>query len=295
MDRLAAMAVFVRTVELGSISAAAEAMDLSAQLAGKQVRALEQSLSVKLLNRTTRRQSLTDSGRAFYERAKYILAEMEAAEALIAETRTIPRGHLRISAPITFGSRALAPALAEYLRCHPEVSVDLSLSNRTVDLIDEGYDLVFRTGALPDSGLLARQLAPYRLVLCAAPAYVNVRGYPHHPDDLLKHDCLVFSHTSMRREWIFEGSEGRIAVPVSGQFTTDSGEALRAAALAGQGIILQPRELVGDDLGNGTLIELLPTYPSPARLLHVVYAPDRRMTPKLRSFLDFTLEKFGVD
>lgn len=294
MDRLAAMAVFVKTVELGSISAAAQAMDLSTQLAGKQVKALEQSLSVKLLNRTTRRQSLTDSGRAFYERAKYILAEMEAAEALIAETRASPRGHLRISAPITFGSRALTPALTEFLRRYPDVTVDLRLTNRTVDLIDEAYDLVFRTGPLPDSGLLARQLAPYRLVLCAAPAYLATHGYPAHPKELLQHECLVFSHTSMRREWLFDGPDGPITIPISGRFTTDSGEALRAAALAGQGIILQPRELISDDLRDGRLVELLPAYHSPDRLLHVLYAPDRRMTPKLRSFLDFTYEKFGA-
>ncbi|MYM94913.1 LysR family transcriptional regulator [Duganella vulcania] len=295
MDRLTCMQIFVKAVERGSLTAAAEELNISSQLAGKQMRALEQSLGIKLLNRTTRRQSLTDSGRVFYERAKNILAEMEAAEALIAETRAVPRGQLRISAPITFGSRALAPAIAEFLSQNPEVSVELSLTNRTVDLVDEGYDLVFRTGVLPDSGLMARRLAPHRLMLCATPAYLAARGEPRSPEELRQHECLVFAHTSMRTEWTFNGPDGRVSVPISGRFSTDSGEALRAAAIANQGIILQPLELLRDEITAGRLVTLLPNYEPIARPLHAVYAPDRRMTPKLRSFLDFAIQKFGVD
>jgi DNA-binding transcriptional LysR family regulator len=174
MDRLACMKVFVKAVEAGSISSAAAELNLSSQLAGKQIRALEDGLGIKLLTRTTRRQSLTDSGQLFYERAKNILAEMEAAEALMAETRSEPRGRLRISAPITFGSHGLAPEIPEYLRQHPEVSIDLSLTNRTVDLVEEGFDVVFRTGDLPDSSLIARRLASYRLALCAAASYIKL-------------------------------------------------------------------------------------------------------------------------
>lgn len=289
------MQIFVKAVERGSLTAAAEELDMSSQLAGKQMRALEQSLGIKLLNRTTRRQSLTESGRVFYERAKNILAEMEAAEALIADTRAVPRGQLRISAPITFGSRALAPAITEFLSQHPEVSVELRLTNRTVDLVDEGYDLVFRTGALPDSGLMARRLAPHKMVLCAAPTYLAARGEPRHPDDLRQHECLVFAHTSMRTAWTFDGPDGRVSVPISGRFATDSGEALRAAAVAAQGIILQPRELLRDEISAGRLTTLLQDYEPIARPLHVIYAPDRRMTPKLRSFLEFAVQKFGID
>ena len=287
------MQIFVKAVERGSLTAAADELNISSQLAGKQVRALEQGLGIKLLNRTTRRQSLTDSGRVFYERAKNILAEMELAEALIAETRAVPRGHLRISAPITFGSRALAPAVAEFLSLNPEVSVELNLTNRTVDLIDESYDLAFRTGALPDSGLVARRLAPLRLVLCAAPTYLATRGTPGRPEDLVQHECLVFAHTSMRTEWSFDGPAGRVSVPISGRFATDSGEALRASAIAGQGIVLQPLELLRDEIAAGRLVPLLPDCEPIARPLHLLYAPDRRMTPKLRSFLDFAIHKFG--
>lgn len=293
MDRLACMKVFVKAVEVGSISSAAAELNLSSQLAGKQIRALEDGLGIKLLNRTTRRQSLTDSGQLFYERAKNILAEMDAAEALMAETRSEPRGRLRISAPITFGSHGLAPEIPEYLRQHPEVSVDLSLTNRTVDLVEEGFDVVFRTGDLPDSSLIARRLASYRLVLCAAASYIKLAEPLRTPSDLLKHECLVFSHTSLRTQWSFDGPEGRVTVPINGRFSTNSGEALRAAAVAGMGILLQPYELVADEIEAGRLVRLLPEYEPPARSLHALYASDRQMTPKLRSFLDFAVQRFG--
>ncbi|WP_296248412.1 LysR family transcriptional regulator [uncultured Stenotrophomonas sp.] len=293
MDRLHAMQVFTRAVELGSFSAAAVELDISPQFAGKQIQVLETGLGIKLLNRTTRRQSLTESGQLFYERAKNILAEMEAAEALMAESRATPRGKLRISAPITFGSHALAPLLPRYLQEHPEVTIDLSLSNRTVDLLDEGFDVVFRTGQLPDSGLQARVLAPLQLVLCASPAYIQRSPPLARPQDLTQHECLVFSHTSMRTEWQFEGAEGRVSIAIRGRFSTDSGEALRAAAIAGHGILLQPNALVADDLAAGRLQLLLPDHASPARELHMLFAPDRRMTPKLRSFLDFAQENLG--
>ena len=293
MDRLASMQVFVRTVELGSISAAAEELALSSQLAGKQLRALEDALGIKLLNRTTRRQSLTDNGRLFYERARNILAEMEAAQAQIDESQALPRGRLRISAPITFGSRALAPRLAEFMKQYPDVTVELSLTNRTVDLVDEGFDVAFRTGELPDSGLMARRLAPHRLVLCAAPSYLS-SGAPGTPDDLRQHECLVFAHTSLRTQWSFTGPDGTVTVPITGRFSTDSGEALRAAAVAGLGIVLQPIELLAKDIEAGRLTRILPAYEPISRPLHVLYAPDRRMTPKLRRFLEFAAEEFGA-
>ncbi|WP_247305143.1 LysR family transcriptional regulator [Ralstonia pseudosolanacearum] len=293
MDRLAAMQIFVRTVELGSMSAAAVELDLSSQLAGRQVRALEGALGVKLLNRTTRRQSLTDGGRLFYERAKNILAEMEAAQAQIDESRALPRGRLRISAPITFGSKALAPRLAEFMNQFPDITVELSLTNRTVDLVDEAFDAAFRTGDLPDSGLMARRLAPHRLTLCASPAYLKMRGQPRTPEDLRKHECLVFAHTSLRTQWSFDGPDGSVKVPIKGKFLADSGEALRAAAVAGVGIILQPAELLAEDIQTGLLTRLLKRYEPTPRPLHVLYAPDRRMTQKLRSFLDFASYTFG--
>lgn len=295
MDRLLSMSVFAKAVEAGSFSAAGETLRMSSQLVGKHVQTLEQHLGVRLLNRTTRRQHLTEAGLAFYERVKIILLEVEEAEGLAAVSRGTPRGRLRINAPVSFGVHALALRLPEYLSANPEVSVDMSLSNRFVDLIDEGFDVAFRVGELSDSGLIARALAPYRLRLCAAPSYLASHPRISHPAELEQHECLGFSYTELRTRWTFQGPEGDITVPVSGKLMVDSGEALLMAARAGMGILLQPCELVRQDLATGRLLELLPDYPVPTRPFHMLYAPDRRMTPKLRSFIDFVLEAFGAD
>ena len=293
MDRLTSMNIFVKAVELGSFSAAADALRMSPQLVGKHVQSLEQQMGVRLLNRTTRRQSLTDIGRSFYERARIILAEVEAADSLVAETRSVPRGHLKINAPVTFAIHALAPRLHEYLSAYPDVSIDLTMANRFVDLIEEGYDAVFRVGDLSDSGLIARRLDPYRLIACAAPAYLASRPPIKSPMDLQQHECLGFSHTALRTHWTFEGTDGRIAVPVSGRFMVDNGEALLPATLAGLGVMLQPAELVRSALESGQLVVVLPDYRIPTRPMHILYAPDRRLTPKLRSFIDFAVDVFG--
>ncbi len=293
MDRLTQMATFVKAVELGSFSAAADELNLSAQLVGKQVKMLEQHLGVSLLNRTTRRQSLTDFGRAFYQRAKMILADMQAAENLAAVTRGTPSGRLRINAPVTFGIRTLAPRLLEYMVRYPQVSVDLTLSNELVDIVDSGYDVVFRIGELASSGLKALSLMDYQLVLCAAPSYLARRPPITSPWDLQQQECLGFAFSDGRSHWSFDGPEGRIDVPITSRLTINQGDPLLSAAVAGLGVVLQPMELVGDALRDGTLVRLLPQYASPTSPMHVLYAPDRRMTPKLRSFLDFAVESFG--
>jgi len=294
MDRLNQMGTFVKAVELGSFSAAADDLNLSAQLVGKQVKLLEQHLGVSLLNRTTRRQSLTDFGRAFYPRAKMILADMQAAESLAAVTRGTPIGRLRINAPVTFGVRVLSPRLLEYMVRYPQVSVDLTLSNELVDIVDDGYDVVFRIGELPSSRLKARPLEPYELILCAAPSYLARRPAISTPLDLQQHECLSFSFSDGRSHWSFEGPEGRVEVTITSKLTINQGEPLLAAAVAGLGVVLQPRELVGGGLRDGTLVRLLPDYVVPASPMNILYAPDGRMTPKLRSFLDFATEAFGM-
>jgi DNA-binding transcriptional LysR family regulator len=293
MDRLTGMEVFVRAVESGSFTAAGETMQMSSQLVGKHIQKLEQHLGVQLLHRSTRRQSLTDFGRIFYERAKIILSEVETAESMAAETRIVPSGRLRINAPVSFGMRTLSPRLPEFMKMYPDVSVDLTLTNRAVDLIEEGYDAVFRVGELSDSGLIARRLAPYRLVLSAAPSYLEKHGPLSSPQDLQRHECLGFAHTELRTHWTFEGPHGREVVPVTSRLMVDHGEPLLSAALDGLGIMLQPMELVKESLDTGRLVELLPEYRVPARPLHILYAPDRRLTPKLRSFLDFAVASFG--
>ena len=295
MDRLLSMSVFAKAVESGSFSAAGEALRMSSQLVGRHVQTLEQHLGVRLINRTTRRQHLTEAGFAFHDRVKIILAEVEAAEGMAAVSGGTPRGRLRINAPVTFGVHALSKRLPEYLGANPEVSVDMSLSNRFVDLIDEGFDVAFRVGELSDSGLIARALAPYRLRLCAAPAYLAGRPPIAYPDDLTRHECLGFSYTELRTRWTFQGPQGEITVPVAGKLMVDSGEALLTAALSGMGLLLQPSELVRDDLASGRLVEVLADFPVPTRPFHVIYAPDRRMTPKLRSFIDFVIAAFGAN
>lgn len=293
MDRLTQMTAFVKTVDLGSFSAAADELNLSSQLVGKQVKMLEQHLGVSLLHRTTRRQSLTDFGRAFYQRAKLILADMQAAENLAAVTRGTPSGRLRVNAPVTFGVRMLSPRLLEYMVKYPQVSVDLTLSNDIVDMVDDGYDVVFRIGELPDSGLKATPLAPYELILCASPSYLARRPMVASPWDLQQHECLSFTFSDGRSHWSFDGPEGRIDVPITSRLTINQGDPLLAAAVAGLGVVLQPTELVSAALHNGTLVRLLPEYTVPASPMNMLYAPDQRMTPKLRSFLDFAVEAFG--
>lgn len=295
MDRLFSMTVFVKAVELGSFSAAADALQMSPQLVGKNVRMLEQHLGVRLLNRTTRSQHLTEIGATFYDRARNILAEMEMAEGLAAQTRIVPRGKLRINASVTFGIHALTPKIAEYMQLYPEVSVELCLSNRYVDLIDGGFDAIFRIGELSDSGLIARQLQPYRLILCASPRYLETHQPLLTPDDLIRHECLGFSHTELRTTWAFDGPTGRETVQVKGHLMSDSGEAIVGAGLCGAGVMLQPSELVIPYLQSGQLIEILPEYKAPTRPMHLVHTPDRRMTPKLRSFVDFIVANFGIN
>ncbi|MEY4761230.1 MAG: hypothetical protein RLZZ200_1086 [Pseudomonadota bacterium] len=293
MIRLTDLLAFTKAVELGSFSAAADALDLSPQMVGKHVQLLEKHLGLRLLYRNTRRQQLTDAGRNFYDRSKTILAEVEAAEALAAEARNEPSGLLRINAPVTFGIHALSPRLPEYLRENPRVSVDLAITNRRVELLEEGFDVIFRVGDIGDSSLVAQRLAPYRLVLCAAPAYLSAHKRITAPGDLVGHECLVFKHPTLQTRWTFTGPGGPINVAVKGRMTADSGEALLSMARAGMGLLFQPLELVAADLKAGHLVKVMPRYPAPSRPFHLLYPQDRIITPKLRSFLDFAKRAFG--
>ncbi|MFP3890212.1 LysR substrate-binding domain-containing protein [uncultured Ralstonia sp.] len=296
MDRLTSMAVFVKAAETGSFAAAGAALSLSSQMVGKHVRFLEAHYGMRLINRTTRRQSLTEAGRAFYERSRAVLAEAEAVDALAANLQAAPRGTLRVNAPISFGVHCLVPMLASYLRAYPEVQVELTLSDRIVDLVDEGYDAVIRIAPLADSGLIARKLMPYRLVVCASPAYLAAHGTPMHPADLEGHECLGFAYWAQPTalNWEFERAQERHTVRVKSRFSINNGAGLRMAALEGLGIILQPLELVQDDLATGRLVQLLSDYDPPSLPIHLLYSPDRRPTPKLRSFVDHVVAAFST-
>jgi len=293
MDRLESMSVFVEVVEAGGITAAAQRRGLSATMVGKHLRALEGRLGVRLLQRTTRRQHLTEAGALFLDRCRSILNDVAQAEDATAATKGAASGLLRIAAPISFGVTRLSPAVADFLMAHPAVQAELSLSDRQADPIGEGFDAAFRVGPLADSRLIARTLAPYEMVVCAAPAYLERRGVPRIPDDLPAHDCLGLAHWGLRHAWRFDGSDGGIEIPLDYRLRIDSGPALRAAAVAGAGIILQPLALVGDDLAAGRLVRLLADHPTRTRPMYLVYAPDREPPAKLRAFIDFALARFG--
>jgi DNA-binding transcriptional LysR family regulator len=295
MDRLASMAVFVKAADLGSFTAAAAALGLSSQMVGKHVGFLEEHLGAQLLYRTTRRQSLTDVGRAFHVRCRRVLAEAEAADAVVRELSTIPSGRLRINAPATFGSVALAPLVTRYLRSYPGVEIALTLTDRYVDIVKEGYDAVIRLGPLKDSTLTARALTPYQLIACASPTYLAEHGVPSSPEDLSTHECLGFVYSSGLpwSEWRFV-KDGKVHnVDVRSRFQVNDARVLRDAALAGCGIALQANLILKDDLAAGRLVRLFPHYETPTRPLHIVFPASRPPTPALRTFVDSVVDAFG--
>lgn len=292
MDKLANMAMFVRVVDTGSFAAAASEAGVSATMAGKHIRSIEQRLGARLLHRTTRRQQLTEVGRLYYERCKQVLADIELAEASASELQATPRGVLRMTAPLTFGSRRLVPALTEYLNLHPQVSIELSLDNRVYDMVSEGFELALRIGDVTDDTLVARPMQPFRMLLAATPTYLARHGTPQTPADLSTHNCISLSSWSARDRWRLLGPTGEIDVPVKGRFAANHGEALRVAALAHAGIILQPEVLLGEDLEAGRLVNVLPGWGSHPMPMNLLYPPDRRPTAKLRSVIEFLVATF---
>lgn len=296
MDRLTSMATFVKTVELGSFTAAAEAMDMSPQMASKHILSLESQLKTALLRRTTRTQSLTDFGRLYYERCKLVLAEVQAADSLATQARVTPIGRLRVTAPVSFGAHTLTPMIASYLRRFPEVEIDLILNDRFVDMVDEGYDIGFRIGPPPPSTLIARPLRPFQLVACASPAYLEKHGHPVDPAELVKHECLQYAFRSepVADEWRFQRDGRTYDAPVKGQFRTNDAHTLLAAALDGLGIAFIAEYLVGSALKDGRLVRVLPDFATPARPMHLLTLAEARPTPRVLTFVEAALHEFGV-
>ena len=295
MDKLAGMEMFVRVVEGGSFAAAAAAAGVSATMVAKQVRAIEDRLGARLLHRTTRRHQLTEVGQLYLERCRAALAGVALAEASAHELQQAPRGALRLVAPVGFGSRALAPALVDYLVAHPQVTVDLALDDRPEERVRQGHELGVVIGDLRDDGLVARSLQPYRRILAAAPAYLAACGAPQHPRELVEHACLGLTYWRHHDRWHLVGPGGETCVvSVTGRFTADQGDALRHAAIAGAGIVLQPEDALADALAAGWLRPVLPAWSFRPTPMHLVYAPDRRPTAKLRSAIDFLVERFGA-
>ena len=295
MDKLRSMEIFVAVVDAGNFTAAARAFQLSPVMVGKHIAHLEATLGARLLTRTTRRQSLTEIGAQYVEQCRAILAQIAAAESGAEAMRSVPRGRLRITAPVSFGSEWLAPAISDYLRLHPEVGVDLNLNDRMVDMVEEGYDAAVRIGPLDDSGMIARPLFNYAMAICASPAYLKKRGTPLTPDDLARHECLDFMVGAVGVRWRLQSVHdvrGKRELPAS-RFRTNSGQALRMAALKDFGIVMQAEVLLAQDIAAGRLVPVLCVYLPPARPMHLVYQRDRRATPKLTTFIDFIVERFG--
>lgn len=292
MDRFQEMASFVSVVDAGSFVGAADASGLSKAALSRHVATLEQRLGVRLLNRTTRRLSLTDDGQRFHARARELLGTLEEIESEASSSTSEATGLLRINAPLTFGVRHLAPLWGRFAQRHPKVSLDISLNDRVVDLVEEGYDLAVRITDLPSSQLVSRKLASTRIVACASPHYLQAHGHPAHPRELAQHRVVAYSYFSSRDEWTFEGPDGQVSVRTRPFMQSNNGDTCRMAALDGQGIILQPDFLIGGDLASGELVEVMPQYRAGEIGIHVVYASRKHLPGKTRMMVDFLVEAF---
>ena len=293
MDRLTEMEAFVRVVDLGGFTDAARKMGVSKSAVSKHVSALEARLGARLLNRTTRRVNPTEIGLAYYDRAARVLSEATEADAMAASMQGTPQGELRVSAPLSFGIRHLGPAVSDFLKAYPEVAVRVSLDDRFVELVAEGFDLAVRIGALPDSTLIARKLAETALVLIASPDYLKRAGTPQSIDDLAEHQLLHYSNLASGHSWRLRAPSGdERQVRAVGRLTVNNGDALLRAACDGLGIALSPAFICAEALREGTVVEVLPAA-RPAPLgLWAVYPAGRFTQPKLRVFVDFLAERF---
>lgn len=293
-EHLAHIAVFVRVVELGSFTAAADEMKLSKAVVSKYVGALEERFGARLLNRTTRRLTLTEAGEALYRKSALALADLQDAEEEVAQLAGKPRGHLRLTAPVYFGTRHLVPRLGIFHERYPEITLDLDLSDHLVDLVKERFDLGLRVSDPKASSLIGRKLAMVEQVLCATPDYLERCGTPESPDDLRAHNCLSYSLDRSPDTWRFLGPGRKwSAVPVKGWFRCNSGESLKRILLAGLGIHQFPRFFVGEELADGRLVQVMKDYRPPALALLAVFPSRRNLLPKVRVFVDFLVEQFG--
>ncbi|RWO89953.1 LysR family transcriptional regulator [Mesorhizobium sp.] len=285
MDRLESMAVFVKAVDLGSFAAAAVALDVSGPMVGKHVRSLEERLGVRLLNRTTRRQSLTDFGRAYYERCRVVLAEADAADALAADQFSEPRGKLRVTMPAHFGRHCVTPVLLKLARQYPMLELDLSLSDRFADLAEDGYDLAIRTGALGDkAGVIARRVARQDMVVCAAPSYLRIHGEPRQIEDLADHQAIVYRRLGqIIQPWLFarEGQPVQEIIP-TGRLRLDDLDAIADAAADGMGLAWLPWWLVRERIEAGALVALLPDQPRYLYDCHALWLQTPHLPLKVR-------------
>lgn len=293
MDKLEAMTAFVKVVALGSYAEAGRSLGLTRSSVSKAVMELEQLLGVRLLDRTTRRVSATEAGLAYYQSCLDILSRVEETELQVSRLHDEPRGVLKVNAPMSFGVLYLGPAVAQFMARYGDLKIELSLSDRLIDPLEEGVDVTVRIGRLADSSLIARKLAPARVMLVASPAYLKASGVPKSAEDLAQHRCLTYGHTTMLQRWQLTYSGEAVSVAVNSALCSNNGDVLRSAALAGQGIALLPTFLVGPDVKVGRLKAVLPGYTAAELGIYALYAPNRYLAAKTRVFVDFLAAHFG--
>lgn len=293
MDRFLVMQSFTTVIDAGSFVGAADALGLSKAAVSRHVNALESRLGVRLLQRTTRRLSLTVEGEVFLARCRDLLAGLEEAEAEVTASSDVARGRLRVNVPVSFGLRRLAPLWGAFYQRHPQVRLDINLADRVVDLVEEGYDLAVRIGVLGSSSLVARRLAESRLVICASPGYLAEHGAPAHPRELSDHAIIGYSYQSAGDEWRLQGPEGVVNVRVDPVIQSNNGDTCVAAALTGQGLIMQPDFLVGEEIANGDLMAVMPEYCAGELGVYAVYPSRRHIAPKTRVLIDFLVEQLA--
>jgi DNA-binding transcriptional LysR family regulator len=293
MDRFLEMQTFTAVVDAGSFVGAADALGVSKAATSRYVVELETRLGVRLLHRTTRRLSLTEEGRVFYDRSKELLGQLDEAEAEVTARSDAATGLLRINAPFTFGILHLAPLWGAFRALHPKVTLEVTLADRVIDLVEEGFDVAIRIATLENSTLISKRLATTRMILCASPQYLAKHGTPQHPSDLAQHDVIAYSYWATRDEWRFTGPDGAVSVHTRPCIYSNNGETCLAAALAHQGIILQPSFLVDRDLAGGGLVELMPEYKSIELGIYAVYPTRKHVSAKVRALIAFLSEHFA--
>jgi DNA-binding transcriptional LysR family regulator len=293
MDRFLEMQTFNAVVEAGSFIKASEVLSISKAAVSRYVLDMEARLGVRLLQRTTRKLSLTDEGQIFYARSKELLADLNDAECEITSRSHAASGLLRINVPVTFGIRHLAPLWGIFKAEHPHVTLDITLADRVVDLVEEGYDVAIRIATLENSTLISKLLSKTRMVLCASPEYLKLHTAPRHPAELTDHAVIAYTYWATKDEWRFEGPKGSVCVHTRPIIYTNNGDTCRAAAMAHQGIILQPSFLVGQDLTEGTLVELMPEFKSIELGIYAVYPSRKHLPAKVRVLIDFLAAHFS--
>lgn len=293
MDKLDAMNVLAKVVASGGFAEAARRLGVTRSAISKAITQLEQELGVRLLDRTTRRVTPTEAGLAYYERCLAILAQISETEAQISRLHDEPKGVLKVNAPMSFGTLYLGRAIADFMGRYSDLKVELTLTDRMVDPLEEGVDVTVRIGAMVDSSLIARRISTVRVLVVASPDYVARHGAPQMPGDLVSHKCLHYGHSTTVPRWQLTDNQLAITVPVAACLSSNNGDTLRDAALKGIGIARLPSFLVGDDIAAGRLVVLLPDYPPQDSTIHALYAPNRFLAAKTRVFIDFLVERFS--